>query len=178
MSQDMGAFCLNMMLDCVTVAWSSNVTKCNMTYITVKQAENLTGKSRQTLWRDAKKGKVSVKKDSDGNNIYDPAELERAYGTLQQRYSNEAVSMLPDATIENRAVLQQENRFLREKIAALESNLEKSELREKDLSAKLDKAQSTIEKQTYLISDMREKSPRKPVERHKSFLATLLRKND
>ena len=39
-----------------------------MTIVTVKQAENLTGKSRQTLWRDAKKGRISVKKDDNGNN--------------------------------------------------------------------------------------------------------------
>jgi hypothetical protein len=145
-----------------------------MVYVTIKEAEKLTSKSRQTLWRDTKKGKLSVQKDTEGNNLYDPSELERIYGTLQQCNNNTDVSMLPTAT-QNETVLQQENRFLYEKISLLESILEKAELREKDLSAKLDKAQSTLEKQTYLLSDMRTNAPRKPTEARKGFFATLLR---
>ena len=46
---------------------------------------------------------------------------------------------------------------------------EKLEQREQDLSTKLDKAQSVIEKQTHLISDLRVKSSQKPVESPKSI---------
>ena len=153
-----------------------------MTFVTVKQAEKLTGKSRQTLWRDSKKGKVSVQKDDDGNNVYNVAELERVYGDLQQQVCNTDVTVLPDETSQDNSLLQQEISFLREKIESLETTLSESKNREdlalereKDLSAKLDKAQSTIDKQTYLLADQREKSPEKPVERPKRFLGIFPR---
>ena len=163
-------FCFS--YDCynVTVTKSFNVTGRNMTFVSAKEAEKLTGKSRQTLWRAAKKGKISAKKDDNGGNKFDLAELERVYGPLQQQETFQQVSLHPHATSKNNSMLQQEIDFLHEKIAMLENQIESSKDRERDLSSKLDKAQSTIEKQTYLISDMRPRAPQKPVEQRKRFL--------
>jgi hypothetical protein len=54
---------------------------------------------------------------------------------------------------------------------------DKLEQSEQNLSKKLDVAQSTIEKQTYLISGMRENPPKGHSWSNKRFFATLLRKN-
>jgi hypothetical protein len=122
-----------------------------MPLVTVKHAEMLTGKSRQTLWRDSRKGKISVHKDKQGNNLYDPSELERAYGTLQQVNSNNDVAMLPDETSINSGLLQQENRFLQEKITDLETQLKKAYEREEKLQLANDKLSDAITHQTRLI---------------------------
>ena len=152
-----------------------------MAFVTVTQAEKITGKSRQTLWRDTKSGKLSSKKDEDGNNTYDPSELARVYGNVERK---DSTKKLQDETTGNEALLRREIHFLQEKITLLEQSLTESkdrehraEEREKYLSVKLDKAQSTIDKQTLLISAKSENVHNKPIESRKGILATLLRKN-
>lgn len=51
--------------------------------LTRKQAEAATGKSRATLARYVKEGKLSVAdKNNQGHNLFDPAELERVFGLI------------------------------------------------------------------------------------------------
>lgn len=122
-----------------------------MAFVTVKQAEILTGKSRQTLWRDRRKGRISIHKDKNGSNLYDPSELERTYGSLKQLNSNESATGLLNETSENTALLRQERDFLKEKNIDLEEQLKKSHEREEKLQMTADRLTNTIVQQTHLI---------------------------
>ena len=122
-----------------------------MPFVTVKHAEMLTGKSRQTLWRDGKKGKISRHKGTQGITVYDPAELESVYGTLQQVERNNEVAMLPHETTVRSELLQQENKFLQEKVADLETQLKKAYEREEKLQLATERLTDTIGQQTRLI---------------------------
>lgn len=51
--------------------------------LTRKEAEEATGKSRATISRYVKEGKLSVaKKNGQGHNLFDPSELQRVFGDL------------------------------------------------------------------------------------------------
>jgi excisionase family DNA binding protein len=54
-----------------------------MARITPGQAAELTGKHRSTIIRAIEKGSLSVARDESGHYLIDPAELERAFGTLR-----------------------------------------------------------------------------------------------
>ena len=54
-----------------------------MQKVPLQQAVKMTGKSESTLRRDVKKGKVSAGRDDRGHLRFDIAELQRAYGELQ-----------------------------------------------------------------------------------------------
>jgi hypothetical protein len=48
--------------------------------LTTQQASQATGKSRSTIWRSAKSGKVSAERTAGGDFVIDVAELERVFG--------------------------------------------------------------------------------------------------
>jgi hypothetical protein len=54
-----------------------------MAEVSISEAARLTGKSRNTLHRHIKSGKVSKREDKDGNPVIDTAELIRVYGKLK-----------------------------------------------------------------------------------------------
>ena len=54
-----------------------------MQKVPLQQAVKMTGKSESTLRRDVKKGKTSAERDDRGHLRFDIAELQRAYGELQ-----------------------------------------------------------------------------------------------
>lgn len=54
-----------------------------MTYLTVRQAAEQVGVSRQTMFRHVKDGRVSATVDRDGQKQIDVAELLRVFGELQ-----------------------------------------------------------------------------------------------
>ena len=54
-----------------------------MTYLTVRQAAERAGVSRQTMFRHIKDGRVSATVDRDGQKQIDVAELLRVFGELQ-----------------------------------------------------------------------------------------------
>lgn len=54
-----------------------------MTYLTVRQAAEQVGVSRQTMFRHIKDGRVSATVDRDGQKQIDVAELLRVFGELQ-----------------------------------------------------------------------------------------------
>lgn len=161
-------------------------------YTAVEALKALDGISKKRLYEMMKDGSISYNTEPWGKGtrrIINGAELARVFGkSFKPNVKHETTSKdvsnsikKPNETIETtikNSVLETENTFLHEKIKMLESSLTKSEEREKDLSTKLDKAQSTIDKQTHMISDMREKPPQKPVERPKRFLGIFPRKTD
>lgn len=148
-------------------------------YLSLSQAAAKTGKSKSVLSKLLKNGTISyISKDNNGYRI-DPSELERVFPERPENPKKEQEEFHKNND-ENALIISKIQAELDK--AILEKNLyktqlEKSEEREKDLSSKLDKAQSTIERQTYLISDMREKTIEKPVERPKRFFGMFSRSN-
>jgi hypothetical protein len=55
----------------------------NMANVSISEAARVTGKSRATIQRHIKVGKLSVGKDVSGNPIIDTSELLRVYGSMQ-----------------------------------------------------------------------------------------------
>lgn len=55
-----------------------------MPYVSRKEAEKLTGKSRSTLVRYVRDGKLSAHKNDQGENMFEPSELERVFGPLRK----------------------------------------------------------------------------------------------
>lgn len=84
--------------------------------LTTPQAAALTGKSRSTIWRACKTGKVSATKGEGGDYLIDPAELERAFGTLQPCDPSQPVAVEPTATAPATVLLQQELTHTREQL--------------------------------------------------------------
>lgn len=54
-----------------------------MAWVSVRQAMELTGKGRSSLYRDMAKGRVSYRSESDGGRSLDTSELIRVYGELK-----------------------------------------------------------------------------------------------
>ncbi len=60
-----------------------------MAWVTVRQATELTGKARSSLYRDMAKGRVSYRTEADGGRVVDTSELIRVYGELRQDETHE-----------------------------------------------------------------------------------------
>jgi excisionase family DNA binding protein len=82
--------------------------------LTTPQAAELTGKSRSTIWRACKRGRLSALKTDTGDYLIEPAELERVFGSLQQRNRSHADAPKPNATVPATALLEQELEHTRE----------------------------------------------------------------
>ncbi|GKV83669.1 hypothetical protein PEC106664_44430 [Pectobacterium carotovorum subsp. carotovorum] len=54
-----------------------------MAWVSMRQAMELTGKGRSSLYRDMAKGRVSYRSESDGGRSLDTSELMRVYGELK-----------------------------------------------------------------------------------------------
>ena len=99
------------------------------------QALKLTGTSRATLHRYTQNGKISFETNADGHKIYQVVELERVFGKLkteepekesskeQERNQTETVKPDHETTLKI-ALLEQENRFLKEQNENLQQNTE------------------------------------------------------
>ena len=59
-----------------------------MASINLSQAAKLVAKSRTTLWKYIKSGKLSVNRDSNGKPFVDTSELIRVFGELKLPIEN------------------------------------------------------------------------------------------
>ena len=82
---------------------------------TLGEAAKATGKSKPTIQRAIKNGKISGEKDSSGRYYIDPSELHRIFPALQH-YSNNDVSMKQNVTDNETSILQHEIDMLRERL--------------------------------------------------------------
>ena len=132
----------------------------------MSQAAKAAGKDRKTLYRHAKKGKLTVGKDSNGNPVIDVAELERVYGPLNLNATPATVGKIgavpqndtPDKSNDNSA-LKREIELLREQVG--------------DLRSERDRLLNVIEEQTAtvnLLTDQRTKAPHEPRESFRTRL--------
>jgi len=103
-----------------------------MAWVTVRQATELTGKGRSSLYRDMAKGLLSYRTEADGGRVVDTSELIRVYGELRQgethdrdelRLSDETKKMVSEALIA-------EIKALREEVAGLRQEMQSMRLLE------------------------------------------------
>jgi excisionase family DNA binding protein len=110
-----------------------------MPELSLSQAAKLTGKSKSTINRAIKTGKLSATRHEDGSYSIDPAELSRAFD-MEPPYGVKRSDSEPDGT------------RLLERIEALESMLS----REREISADLKEDRDRWRQQaTLLLSDQR-----------------------
>lgn len=99
-----------------------------MAWVTVRQATELTGKARSSLYRDMAKGRVSYRTEADGGRVVDTSELIRVYGELIQgetpewdglRLPGETKELVSEALISEIKALREEVAGLRQEMQAM-----------------------------------------------------------
>jgi predicted site-specific integrase-resolvase len=138
-------------------------------YLSLGQAAKETGKSKATISKYIKNGKLSVVSKEDGSYQIEPSELFRVFPIREQETGINEQSQTLMQTGVNR-VLEKEIEFLHQRLN--DKNDVISDLRER-----LDKESEERRKLTMLLSDMREKTPQTLPERQKGFWAALIGKN-
>lgn len=144
-----------------------------MAKVSLNQAAKDTGVSLSTLSRWRKKGKITADKTDSGGYLIDTSEYDRI--TSMKKSSNKVQplhekGMLDIATPVQTPLLEQEIGFLKAQLQEQQATITKLEIDKDDYKERLDKSQSIVEKQTMLLSDLRKKTPEKPVEGNKKFL--------
>lgn len=114
--------------------------------LTLRQAADLCGKSRSTIHRALKSGKLSGARDDDGSWSIDPSELARVFpwdttGQAQGDTKGQPETPPRDQGSEEAAIL-------RVKVEMLEQQLEREQETVEDLRRRLDKA----EERAFLLS--------------------------
>jgi predicted site-specific integrase-resolvase len=138
-------------------------------YLSLGQAAKESGKSKATISKYIKNGKLSVISKEDGSYQIEPSELFRVFPKCEQKTGiNEQSQTLPQTGVNS--LLQKEIDLLRERLSDKNDVIA-------DLRNRLDMESEERRKLTMLLSDMREKASTSHTERQKGFWATLLRKN-
>ena len=109
-----------------------------MPELSLSQAAKLTGKSKSTINRAVKTGKLSAARHEDGSYSIDPAELARAFD-VEPLEGAKRRDTEPDETL------------LLERIAALEAMLN----REREISSDLKEDRDRWRQQATLLTDQR-----------------------
>jgi len=136
-------------------------------YLTLGEAAKATGKSKPTISKYIKNGKISyISKDDNGYQI-DPAELFRVFPAKNEKTLQSLTHDLHDSN----PLLTQEIEHLKAALAEKEKTIEGLE-RDKEYF------KTELSKTTTLITDMRQKSNIKPAEGNKGFWYNLLGKKD
>ena len=118
--------------------------------LTLKQAAEQSRKSKSTIQRAIKKGKLSASKNEDGTYAIDPSELSRVYPANFTQHSNEPVRNSSD--------------LLETKVAMLEDQLSRERETVDDLRKRLDRAEERV----YALS-----APPQATEPRKGFWARV-----
>lgn len=119
-----------------------------MAWVSVRQAMELTGKGRSSLYRDMSRGRVSYRSEVDGGRLLDTSELIRVYGALRQATSPErdGERQLDETRNEAMELLVSEIKLLREEVAGLRMEIQANRLLEHkaaELLAESDVAENT-----------------------------------
>lgn len=89
-----------------------------MKFVTLAEAARLTGRNASTITRSVNKGKVSCQTDENGQRVFDPSELERAFGLLRTS-EKEGSGASADANAQVGTILHEEIKHLHEREIAL-----------------------------------------------------------
>ncbi|WP_447339061.1 entry exclusion protein 1 [Klebsiella variicola] len=101
-----------------------------MAWHSVSQAQQLTGKSRRTLYRDMASGRVSWRNDGHGHRELETSELIRVYGALVDDGTTARHSVAHADGIGTDNAMLVELRALRQEVADLKSMLLRLEHKE------------------------------------------------
>ena len=144
-------------------------------YLTLGQAAKESGKSKATISKYIKSGKLSfVEKTKDGFQI-DPSELFRVFPKGKQLTGQSERSQTPVNTKVNSAE-NEEIKALKDTIAELRSDKEDYKNRLDNAEQRISKLTDTISQQTLLLTDMRQKPPEKPVQLQKGLFSIFSRR--
>lgn len=94
-----------------------------MAWHSVSQAQNLTGKSRRTLYRDMASGRVSYRTNGKEHREFETSELIRVYGEPEQDGTDERHSVTQSHGTQNESDMMAEIRGLRQEVGELKSLL-------------------------------------------------------
>ncbi len=125
-----------------------------MAKVGAQRAAELTGKSKSTVQRAMKSGKISYEIDSNGRRVIDVSELERAFGLVPQE-SERSDQKAVDAEIE-KATQALETERLKMRIRLLEEQLESAREIIDDLKEQRDQWQKQAQ-QTLITSQYSQK---------------------
>ena len=139
---------------------------------TLGQAAKAVGKSKSTLSRAVKKGKLSAEHDAHGQFAIDPAELHRVYPAPEQGNGRTTNETQHYATPSNNGVQRSEIAILEKENALLREMLN----REKDISCGLERDRDHWRQQaTALLTDKRATAPQKATEGRLALAWSILR---
>lgn len=125
-------------------------------FYTRSQAEKATGKSRATLARYVKQGKLSVaEKNEQGHNLFDPAELARVFSNFRPLDTDG----VPQEISQSAAVTQDDKALMQAKIDMLEQRLADKDERIEELK---EERNSWKHQAQHLLTDQREEKPAEP----------------
>ena len=129
-----------------------------MTY-TLGQAAKATGKSKPTIQRAIKNGRISAVRNDDGSYEIDPAELHRVFEPLRDA-GNDTGDMKQSVPSGDTPQLQAEITILRERLTSLEFERERERNQFSDqitdLRRRLDAEGEERRKLTALLTDQRQ----------------------
>lgn len=125
-----------------------------MAKVGAQRAAELTGKSKSTVQRAMKSGKISYELDNNGRRVVDVAELERAFGLVPQETDRKDQKAI-EAELE-KATQMLEIERLKMKIRMLEEKLDYSNTQLEDLKEQRDQWQKQAQ-QTLLTSQYSQK---------------------
>ena len=123
---------------------------------TLGTAAKATGKSKPTIQRAIKSGRISAKKNESGAYVIDPAELHRVFPPVSSN-SNDTDTVKQSETPNSYGMLQREIELLREQLDRERDTV--TDLRRR-LDAESEERRSTNEecrKLTMMLTDMRPK---------------------
>lgn len=126
--------------------------------LTTHQAAQATGKSRSTIWRAAKSGKVSAERTATRDFVIEVAELERVFGPLNRPDTSHLVPTQPPETANETSVLRREVDLLREQIGIYREQIDALKTDKSDLQAERDRLLTIVEGHQRLLTD---RSPRR-----------------
>ncbi len=136
--------------------------------LTLNQAAKWTGRSKGTISKALKEGRLSyIAKDDTGYSI-DPSELNRVFPVNMEKVNTRYQTEPPIEHQENTQTIREME--LRLEAAQQETAIYREQLRDKDATIedyriRLTKAEDTISRQTVLLADMRQKPPENPAQR-------------
>jgi len=137
-------------------------------YLSLNQAAKETGKSKATISKYIRDGKLSVIEKSDTGYKIDPAELFRVFDknpeTSGTRYHSRTLDLPPVTPAKNEEIIKLET-----ELKAARREIETLKEDKDDYKKRLDQESEERRKLTMMITDMRDKSPQKPVEFNKSI---------
>lgn len=133
-------------------------------FMTLGQAAKATGKSKPTISKYIKNGKLSCISKNDSGYQIEPSELFRVFPPVNGNILQSLTHDLPAVDTHEKENIA----LLKQKIEMLESNIEMLQTDKSYLQGELSKT-------TTMLVDMREKSSEKPPERPKRLLGIFPR---